>query len=189
MDSQMDEEAPKMYNEKPNILITGTPGVGKTTLARLLCEYVDSLTYVNVGDLIKEKKLYKKWDEEFDVPIFDEDMVCDELEPYMQQGGMVIDFHTSGFFPQRWFNLVVLLRCNNTDLYDRLKARGYAEKKITENIECEILEVTSEEVYDSYDSDVIVQLHNEKESDMQNNINIIIERLKMWKAQKDAQKQ
>ena len=39
--------------------------------------------------------------------------------------------------------MIILLRCNNTDLYDRLKARNYSEKKITENIECEILEVTS----------------------------------------------
>lgn len=43
-----------------------------------------------------------------------------------------------------------MLRCNNTYLYDRLKERNYAEEKITENIECEILEVTSEEVYTSY---------------------------------------
>lgn len=91
-----------MLNSKPNILVTGTPGVGKTTFSRLLVEYVDSLSFVNVGniyssnmfyallilgDLIKEKKLYKKWDEEFDVPIFDEDMVCDALEPLMQEGG------------------------------------------------------------------------------------------------------
>jgi len=40
----------------------------------------------------------------------------------------------------------VLLRANNTVLFDRLKARGYNEKKISENIECEILEVTKEEV-------------------------------------------
>ena len=49
--------------------------------------------------MIKEKKLYTKWDETFDVPVFDEDMVCDELEPLMQEGGKVVDFHTSGFFP------------------------------------------------------------------------------------------
>ncbi len=77
------------------------------------------MRFSKLGDAIKEKKLYKKWDETFDVPIFDEDMVCDELEPLMQKGGYIVDFHTSGFFPQRWFNLVILLRCNNTDLYDR----------------------------------------------------------------------
>lgn len=48
-----------------------------------------------------------------------------------------------------------------------MKARGYTDKKITENIECEILEVTSEEVYDSYDADVILELKNEKEADVQ----------------------
>lgn len=68
----------------------------------------------------------------------------------------------------------------------RLKARGYTEKKITENIECEILDVTQEEVFESYDGDIILELKNEKESDVEVNINAIIERLKQWKAQKDA---
>ena len=40
----------------------------------------------------------------------------------------------------------MLLRTNNTVLYDRLKARGYEDKKITENIECEILDVSKDEV-------------------------------------------
>ena len=77
-------------------------------------------------------------------------MVIDYLEEIVNKGGYIIDFHGSGLFPERWFDLVVLLRANNTLLYDRLKARGYDDKKITTNIECEILEVTSEEVYDSY---------------------------------------
>lgn len=29
--------------EKPNILITGTPGVGKTTLGKLVSEYIEGL--------------------------------------------------------------------------------------------------------------------------------------------------
>jgi len=36
-----------------------------------------------VGLLINERKLYKQWNDEFDVPEFDEDMVCDELEDAM----------------------------------------------------------------------------------------------------------
>lgn len=93
------------------------------------------------------------------MPEFDVDMVCDELEPYMsKQGGIILEFHSCDFFPERWFDLVVLLRCNNTDLYDRLKERGYSEKKITENIECEIFGVLQEEVRESYKEDIIMEL-------------------------------
>ena len=115
-----------MEGAKPNILITGTPGVGKTSLCTLLEnqlpeEYnIEGFKYVQLAELVRSKKLYKEWDEKFDVPIFDVDMVCDELEPIMQNGGVILEFHSCDFFPERWFKLVVLLRCNNTELYDRL---------------------------------------------------------------------
>ena len=51
--------------------------------------------------MINQKKLYKEWNQEFNVPEFDQDMVCDDLEGAMQVGGMIIDFHTSSFFPER----------------------------------------------------------------------------------------
>ena len=41
------------------------------------------MNYINVGDLVNEKKLYKTWNEEYGVPEFDEDMVVDELEDLM----------------------------------------------------------------------------------------------------------
>jgi adenylate kinase len=69
--------------------------------------------------------LYKQWNEEFNVPEFDDDMVLDELEPMIQDGGLILDFHSSSFFPQAWFKHVVLLRADNTVLYDRLAERGY----------------------------------------------------------------
>jgi adenylate kinase len=49
--------------------------------------------------------------------------VCDELEDEMEKGGVIIDFHSNDFFPERWFDLVVVLVTDNTTLYDRLAAR------------------------------------------------------------------
>ena len=45
--------------------------------------------------------------------VLDEDMVCDELEDQMTAGGNVVDFHSCDFFPERWFDLVVILRTDN----------------------------------------------------------------------------
>lgn len=58
---------------RPNVLITGTPGTGKTTLSKLLGEYVEGMQVINVGQLIVEQKLYREWDNKFDVPVYDED--------------------------------------------------------------------------------------------------------------------
>ena len=171
-----------MDKKLPNILITGTPGVGKTSFAVLLQERLKEskgldFKNINIGKLVNEKKLYKNWNKEFDVPEFDDDMVNDELEPMLNEGGVILDFHSSGFLPEDSINFVVLLRCNNTELYDRLAARGYSEKKITENIDCEIMEVTSEEVRESYKQDIILELKSEKIEDMENNLDKVISEL------------
>jgi adenylate kinase len=140
---------------------------------------VAGFQYVKLTDLIREKKLYYNWNEEFDVPEFDIDLVCDELEPLMSgRGGIILEFHSCDFFPERWFQLVVLLRCDNTNLYDRLKERGYTEKKITENIECEILEVLKEEVESSYKPEIVIELQSCTIEDMQSNLSTIAEKIK-----------
>ena len=66
----MDVETSK---SRPNVLVTGTPGTGKTTLSKLLGEYVEGMQVINVGQLIVEQKLYREWDNKFDVPVYDED--------------------------------------------------------------------------------------------------------------------
>ena len=34
-----------------------------------------------------------------------------------------MDFHSCDFFPERWFDLVIVLQTDNTVLYDRLDKR------------------------------------------------------------------
>ena len=87
-----------------------------------------------------------------------------------QRGGIILEFHSCDFFPERWFQLVVLLRCDNTNLYDRLKERGYNEQKITENIECEIFGELAQEVAESYQPEITMELNSAKIEDVDSNL-------------------
>lgn len=59
----------------PNVIVTGTPGTGKTTTAQQIAQAAQ-LNYINVGDWVKEKELHTGWDEEFQCYTVDEDLVC-----------------------------------------------------------------------------------------------------------------
>ena len=119
---------------KPNILVTGTPGTGKTTLSEAIAAAL-GFKFINVGDVVKEYKSYDGRDEDFDTYILDEDKLLDQLETMLKEGRAVVDFHSCELFPERWFELVLCLRCETHFLFDRLTNRGYNEKKINENME------------------------------------------------------
>ncbi|KAG0491691.1 hypothetical protein HPP92_004732 [Vanilla planifolia] len=59
---------------RPNILVTGTLGTGKTTTCSLLVD-ATQLRHINVGELGKAKNLHDGWDEEFECDIINEDLV------------------------------------------------------------------------------------------------------------------
>ncbi len=58
----------------PNILVTGTPGTGKTTVCGMLAA-ATSLRHVEIGALVKQEELHCGWDDEFNCYIIDEDKV------------------------------------------------------------------------------------------------------------------
>ncbi|KAJ3073911.1 P-loop containing nucleoside triphosphate hydrolase protein [Rhizoclosmatium globosum] len=183
MDSDSDNEsAPEMRQRSfPNILITGTPGTGKTVTSSMVAQAVPGMTHIEVGKLVKEKALHDGYDAEFNSYLINEDKVVDEMEEMMQEGGKVVDHHGCEFFPERWFDLVVVLRANNSILYPRLEGRGYNTKKITENIECEIMDVVKIEAFESYDSSIIVELKSETIEDMEENVQRIETWIENWR--------
>ncbi|OQR98449.1 adenylate kinase [Achlya hypogyna] len=170
-----------MARRLPNILITGTPGTGKTTMSAMLAEKTQ-FRNVNVGDLVKQHSLHSGRDDEFDCFVLDEDKVVDEMDELMSSpdGGVIVDFHTCDFFPERWFDLVVVLRSDNTTLYDRLVGRGYSEKKVQENVECEIMQVVLEEAQSSYEPEIVQELSSVTIEDMESNVARVMAWAEHW---------
>ncbi|KAL9991628.1 putative adenylate kinase [Helianthus debilis subsp. tardiflorus] len=164
---------------KPNILVTGTPGTGKTTTSSALAE-ATHLRHINIGELVKDKKLHDGWDDHLQCYIINEDLVCDELEDIMEEGGIIVDYHGCDFFPERWFDRVVVLRTETSVLYDRLSKRGYAGEKLTNNIECEIFQELLEEAKESYKEEIVVAMKSDTVEDMNRNVSEITEWVSSW---------
>ena len=61
----------------PNVLITGTPGTGKTTISKEVAE-ATGLNYINISELAKEHSFYCNYDTELQSWELDEDKVIDE---------------------------------------------------------------------------------------------------------------
>ncbi|GMF48638.1 unnamed protein product [Phytophthora fragariaefolia] len=105
------------------------------------------------------------------------------MEDMMAEGGKVVDFHTCDFFPERWFDLVIVLRVDNTTLFDRLHKRGYSEKKVAENVECEIMEVVLQEARESYAPEIVQELSSRTVEDMESNIERVLTWVQHWMVQ------
>ncbi|CAM6091372.1 unnamed protein product [Calypogeia fissa] len=161
----------------PNVLVTGTPGTGKTSTCSLLAS-ATRLKHVNVGDLVKEKELHDGWDDELKCFIVNEDLVCDELEDQMSAGGNIVDYHGCDFFPERWFDVVVVLQTDTAVLFERLSNRGYMDAKLQNNIECEIFQVLLEEARESYKEEIVMNLPSNTIEDMSNNVGLLKDWLK-----------
>ncbi|XP_057316042.1 adenylate kinase isoenzyme 6-like [Hydractinia symbiolongicarpus] len=167
-------------HSSPNILLTGTPGTGKSTLAAELAQKT-GLNYINVGDLAKKEQLFEGWDDKYNCHVLDEDGVIDELENKMSEGGNIVDYHGCDFFPERWFDIVFVLRTNNTLLYERLETRGYSVDKIKENVECEIFQTLLEEARQSYDVNIVHEIQSNTPDDMEQNLEQIVQWIQTWK--------
>ncbi|GAB6018731.1 Transcription initiation factor TFIID subunit 9 [Chamberlinius hualienensis] len=166
----------------PNILVAGTPGTGKSTLCGELADRT-GLEWIDINDVAEKGQLYCGHDEEFQSRILDEDSIVDELEDKMSEGGKIVDYHGCDFFPERWFDIVFVLKTDNTILYDRLKNRGYSEKKISNNIQCEIFQTLLEEATESYSSEIIHSLDSNTPTDVENNADKIEIWIKQWKSE------
>ena len=127
------------------IAITGTPGTGKSTIAKKLSLMLD-YAYLNGNLLVKTAKLSKKYDKKRNTAIVDPSLfthaVLKVREKAAKKGskGLIVDSHLSHFLPSKSVNLCVVLTCSLGVLEKRMAKKGFKKAKIRENLDAEIFD-------------------------------------------------
>ena len=146
------------------IIVTGSPGTGKTKLAKKLAKQ-KHYEYINVSKLVKNGKLYDYYDRKRRTYVVDTKKLnkflieiikmykCNKHPALTKSGGagrpnkkdkvkgIIIDSHMSHYLPKKYVNLCIVTKCNLKQLKTRLKRRKYNKAKIRENLDCEIFDV------------------------------------------------
>ena len=83
-----------MSRSNPNILVTGTPGVGKSRFSELLRTKL-GVKVINIGQFAKDNNFLGDWDEEYQSHELKEDDLLDKLENDVGRGdgGYVVEHH------------------------------------------------------------------------------------------------
>ena len=100
------------------VAITGTPGVGKSTVSSILRR---TYRVIDIHSYAEEHDLFEEFDEDagsydVDVEKLNESVMSEDME-----GTVFIDGHLSHFID---VDLIIVLRCDPRVIYDRLKARA-----------------------------------------------------------------
>ena len=121
--------------------ITGTPGTGKTTIAKTLGAK-KGWPVLELSKIIKNQGLWSHHDENRDTLVADEEAVQQYVLQWVnKRKNYIIEGHLLDTLPRHLFDKVVVLRCDQKDLIRRLEARNYPQSKIQENLQAEIMEV------------------------------------------------
>lgn len=127
------------------VAVTGTPGVGKSTLARLAADRF-GWELAEVHGLAEAHGLVVDRDEDDDADVIDTEALAHVLEALAHDrdpnGVEVLDGHLSHLLP---VDVVWVVRCDPTVLEGRLRGRGYGAGKVRENLEAEAMDIILQE--------------------------------------------
>ncbi|MFX0003676.1 MAG: adenylate kinase family protein [Candidatus Hodarchaeota archaeon] len=127
-----------------NIIISGTPGCGKTSVAKEISNILQA-KMLSLNDLVISDQFSFQYDEERKTYVVDFEIflpyVLKIIEKIKQANPpfLIIESHFSDIIPETFIDYVFILRCDPDELYKRLKKKNYTSKKIIENIQAEIL--------------------------------------------------
>src|SRR3989338_6185214 len=148
------------------VIVTGTPGTGKTSLAKALAKKLHA-TYVDVNALIKDNRLAESYDAKRKTVVVDERKVVKALLAMIKKNkSLVIDSHFAHELPKKYVDLCIVTKCNISELKKRLEKRGYHAEKIQENIDAELFDICCNEAYEKRHNLLIVDTTKKKPSQL-----------------------
>jgi len=125
------------------ILITGTPGVGKTTISRSLASKLDAI-YISLAELVKRERLISGVDKARGTLIADTDRVSKRVQEIIKSSecDVIVDGHYAvDVVATKDVYMVFVLRQDPSELKGVLENREFNERKLWENLAAEILDV------------------------------------------------
>ncbi|MFQ5758251.1 MAG: adenylate kinase family protein [Candidatus Bathyarchaeia archaeon] len=143
------------------ILVTGTPGVGKTVISRLLASRLNGL-HVNLAELVKQEGLISGMDETRETLIADMGKVSERVQEIIRgcEEDVIVDGHyAADVVPAEEVHLVFVLRRHPVELKRFMEKRGFRNKKLWENLAAEILDVCLSDAVEACGADRICEIN------------------------------
>ncbi len=142
------------------IIVGGTPGTGKTTLAKRLAKKLN-FHYLDVNKIIEKYNISEGYDKKRDTKIIDTKKLnlalTKEIRNFKQsKEGIIIDSHLSHYLPKKYVDLCIVTKCNLKEMENRLKKKKYSKSKIRENLDAEIFDVCLNEAKENRHKVIVI---------------------------------
>ena len=142
------------------IIITGTPGVGKTEISKALSARLGA-SHANLGDIVRNENLVSKAEVEGESLIIDMRRLSKRIKEIILSSpkDIIIEGHYApDVVSSNVISNVFVLRRDPEGLKAEFQARGYDEKKMSENITSEILDVCLVNAIEKYGIEVVDEI-------------------------------
>jgi len=129
--------------KKGILVITGTPGVGKTTISRTLAAKLGAL-HLDIATLVKREQMASGYDKKRQTLIADTDKLAKKVQQTVSKTSetIIVDGHyATDVVPWKQVAKVFVLRCHPVELRRRMEERDFQGSKVKENLAAEILDV------------------------------------------------
>ncbi len=165
-----------------SIGISGTPGTGKSSIAKILSHYL-GIPVIDLSKYVIENNLILFYDSERQTNVIDEDRVRLELlRLYNSNGAMIIDSHYAEITPKEILEVVFIIRRDPEELLNILLKRGWSLNKVIENVEAELFSICTLNAIDELGEDLVIEIN----ATSRNNEEIALEILEILFGEKSA---